>query len=353
MPKQPIPKSIATAGLLAHIAQAKYCHHLPLYRQEQIWSELDVRLPRNTLSRWMMSLGEQSQELIELMMEEIKLHGHIHADETPVTVLEKKGSQSSLNKHKGYMWVYTNNKGVVYDYATSRGSEHPAKMLENFTGYLQTDAYTGYDQFESKEIKLVGCFAHARRYFTNVKKAAGKKKNTPRVDYILKQIGKLYKLEKQYKDSKADEIEIYNLRQQEAIPILEKLQKYLNDIKPRVPPESLLGKAISYSLNHWSKLIRYTDNGILNIDNNPAERKIKPFVIGRKNWLFCGNIKGAKASANLYSLIESAKLFNIKIFDYLKYIFENIPLADTPRKLEQLLPQYAHTHLPKNIIKPK
>ena len=359
MPKQPIPKSIATSGLLAHVATAKYCYHLPLYRQEQIWQSLDVRLPRNTLSRWMISMGEQVQELVDYLMEEIKLAGYVHADETPVVVLEKKPPDKSKkklqkliqpdkNQHKGYMWLYTNSKGAVFDYQTTRGGEHPARMLKEFNGYLQTDAYSGYDQFlSSKTIQLVGCFAHARRYFMDVRKAAGKKKKTPTVDYVCKLIGKLYKLEDRAKDEKMDISAIYMLRQEEALPILKKLHDYLIDIKPRVPPKSLLGKALHYTLNHWTELHRYTDSGILNIDNNPAERKIKPFVIGRKNWLFCGNIRGAKAAANLYSLIESAKLFDLKIFDYLKYVFEHLPLADTPRKLEQLLPQYAQAHVAK------
>jgi len=348
---QAIPKSIATSGLLAHIAQSKYCNHLPLYRQSQIWSELDIDLPRSTLSRWMLQIGEQSQELIDYMMEEIKSYGYINADETPVTVLERKIKESEKCKHKGYMWLYTNKKGVVYDYATSRGKEHPKRMLENFTGYIQTDAYAGYDNIASDDIKLVGCFAHARRYFADIKKASGKNKKVPRIDYILKEISKLYKLEKNAKENKLSENEIYKLRQKESIPILKILHDYLEKINPRVPPKSLFGKAINYSLNNWLKLTRYVDDGKLNIDNNSAERKIKPFVIGRKNWLFCGNIRGARASANIYSLIESAKLYNLKIFDYLKYVFENLPLADTPKKLEQLLPQYAQSHLPKNIIK--
>ena len=146
-----------------------------------------------------------------------------------------------------------------------------------------------------------------------------------------------------------DSVAIYQLRQTEALPVLKKLYDYLLKIKPRVPPKSLLGKAVNYALNHWNELYRYTDSGILNIDNNPAEQKIKPFVIGRKNWLFCGNIRGAKASANLFSLIESAKIFDLKVFDYLKYVFEHLPHADSPRKLELLLPQYAQDHVPKMI----
>ncbi len=350
LPKQPIPKSVASAGLLAHVATAKYCYHLPLYRQEKIWESLDVHLPRNSLCRWMIEIGELVQPLIDDLMEEIKLHRHIHADETPVTLVNNKPTTNnpSDNSHQGYMWLYANHKGVVYDYQDSRGGEHPENRLSEFKGYLQTDAYAGYNAtLSNKNIQSVGCFAHARRKFVDIKKSAGKKAKTPVVDHVLSLIGKLYHIESQAKKNELTEAEIYKERQTKAIPILKKLFDYLLTIKPRTPPNSLLGKAVAYSLNHWDALHRYTEDGCLCIDNNPAERLIKPFVIGRKNWLFCGNIRGAKAAANLYSLIESAKLYNLKVFDYLKFVFEKIPTADTPRKLEQLLPQYAKDVVPK------
>jgi transposase len=193
--------------------------------------------------------------------------------------------------------------------------------------------------------------AHARRRFTDVQKAAGKKKPSPVADTVVKLIGKLYKLEAQAKDQALSEQAIYQLRQTEAIPLLDKLKAYLLETYPKTPPQGLLGKAISYMLNQWDALYRYTESGILCIDNNPAEQKIRPFAIGRKNWLFHGNTRGAKAAANLYSLIESAKLYQLKVFDYLKYVFENLPQADTPKKLEQLLPAYASAHLPKMPVK--
>ena len=351
---QPIPKSIASAGLLAQVAEAKFCHYLPLYRQEQIWASLDVHLPRNSLCRWMMKVGELVSPLVEYLMEEIKLHPHIQADETPVIVLEnKENKKTKKNKpppdefpdekrHQGYMWVYSNCNGVVYDYQDSRSGAHPFEMLSEFKGYLQTDAYSGYNAVLAlPDIQSVGCMAHARRKFTDIRKAAGKKKKLPVIDRVLNIIGKLYHIESQARKNELSEKAIYQCRQEKALPILKTLYDYLLEIKPKAPPTSLLGKAIAYSLNHWDALCRYTEQGYLSIDNNAAERQIKPFVMGRKNWLFHGNTKGAIAAANLYSLIQSAKLHNLKIFDYLKHVFEQIPSANTPRKLEKLLPQYA------------
>jgi transposase len=164
-------------------------------------------------------------------------------------------------------------------------------------------------------------------------------------------IGKLYKIEKKITESQAPPPHIGKYRCENSIPILNKLKVFLTGKYLKVPPKSTIGKAIYYTLNNWDNLFRYTADGVLNIDNNFAERQIKPFVIGRKNWLFHGSSGSARASANIYSLIESAKLYNLKIFDYLKYVFENIPNADTPRKIEQLLPVYAQEYLPPIKIK--
>jgi transposase len=348
LPGRVLGKSMASAGLLAHVATSKYCHHLPFYRQEYIWSSLDVHLPRNSLCRWMMQVGEALQPLIDYQFEEMKQHGHLHVDETPVTVLDEKDKEPDKASHQGYMWVYTNPLGVLFDYQSNRCGEHPQSLLAEFKGYVQSDAYAGYHGlFEDGTKQSVGCMAHARRKFTDVQKAAGKKKQSPVADTVVKLIAKLYKLEAKAKDEALSEQALYELRQREAIPILDTLKAFLLEKYPKTPPQGLLGKAISYMLNQWEALYRYTEAGILCIDNNPAEQKIRPFAIGRKNWLFHGNTRGAKAAAHLYSLIESAKLYNLKVFDYLKYVFENLPQATTPRKLEQLLPVYAHTHLPK------
>jgi len=346
MPLQIIPKSIASAGLLAHIAQAKYQHHLPLYRQEQIWKELEIDLPRASPSRWMLEVGAQLQPLIDLIFKSIKSTGYVHADETAVTVLKNK--KAGEDSYKGYMWVYTNDQGSIYDFRTSRAGRHPQEMLSDFEGYLQVDGYSGYNApCKNTKIIEVGCMAHVRRKFTDIQKAAGKGAKLPVVEQVLKQIQVLYKIESEAKEHHLSPEEIYKIRQEQAQPILEKLHLYLQDIKPKTPPKGLLGKAITYALNHWIVVSRYIDDGRLDIDNNAAERCVKPFAVGRKNWLFSGTTESAKASGNIFSLIESAKIHDLKIFDYLKYVFEQLPMADTEEKLAALLPTKAKEHLPK------
>ena len=346
MPFQIIPKSIASAGLLAHIAQAKYQHHLPLYRQEQIWKELEIDLPRASPSRWMLEVGQKLQPLIDLIFKSIKSTGYVHADETAVTVLKNK--KSGVDSYKGYMWVYTNDQGSIYDFRTSRAGRHPQEMLSDFEGYLQVDGYAGYNApCSNPKIIEVGCMAHVRRKFTDIQKAAGKGAKLPVVEQVLKQIQALYKIESEAKEHHLSPEEIYKIRQEQAKPILEKLHLYFQDIKPKTPPKGLLGKAITYALNHWMVVSRYIDDGRLDIDNNAAERCVKPFAVGRKNWLFSGTTESAKASGNIFSLIESAKIHDLKIFDYLSYVFEQLPMADTEEKLAELLPIRAKEHLPK------
>jgi len=348
MPAQPITKGLASSGLLAHVATAKYCHHLPLYRQEQIWSQLDVHLPRNSLCRWMLKMGEMVSPLVDFLMADMCMHNHMHADETPVNVIsnQKQKANAQSHRHQGYMWCYTNCHGTVYQYGHGRGAQYPQKALEDFQGFLQCDAHKAYLSLQAEgKIQLVGCMAHARRKFGEVKKALGKKKKSPVADYVIKQIGKLYKIEAKAKTDQLDETQLYQLRQAEAVPILKGLHQYLIDKKSASPPNNLLGKAISYMLNQWQTIYRYTDSGLTCIDNNPVERKIRPFAIGRKNWMFHGSERHAKAAANLYSLIESAKMFDLNIFEYLKHIFEQLPQAKTPRQQEQLLPRYAVLHL--------
>lgn len=243
LPGQPIPKSIATPGLLAHVVTSKYCHHLPLYRQEQIWAGLDVHLPRNTLCRWVIRLGELVQDLVDYQFAEMKQHRHIHVDETRVTVLTEKNKPPDKPSHTGWMWVYANHLGVLYDYRSSRGGASPLEMLGDFRGYVQSDAYSGYDAlFADSNRTSVGCLAHARRKFTDVQK--GCKKKAPTVNTVLNLMKKLYHLEKQAKVANLSEAAIYEMRQAKAVLVLKQLHDYLKTIGPKAPPTSLLGKAV-------------------------------------------------------------------------------------------------------------
>ncbi len=346
---QPIPKSIASASMLAHIAQSKYEYHLPLYRQERIWASLGIDIPRNSMCRWMMEIGKMLEPLNEVMFAQMKSHGHMHVDETPVTVLNK----NTKGSHKGYMWVYANYHGVLYDYRPTRAGSGPMEMLNDYGGYIQTDRYSGYNGlFDSDKRISVACMAHARRKFTDIQKAYGKASNGI-CNHVLTKMQELYKIEKHAKKNNFSADDILQIRQSKAIPIVDDLHQYLLDKQNTVPPKSGLGKAIAYFLNHYQALRRYADSGIVSIDNNVAERAIKPFAVGRKNWLFCGNTAGAIAAANIYSLIEAVKMYNLKIFDYLKYVFEQLPNTHSQEDLIKLLPVHAQHYLPKMPTQPK
>jgi transposase len=343
---QPIPKSLAAPGLLAHVAISKYGDGLPLYRQEKMLQRLGVDLPRATLAHWMIRGGELGQPLINLIRDELVAGDIVGADETRFQVLKEPGkAATSLS----YLWVWRGGSDdhplVLYDYAPSRGGEVPKRQLEGFRGYLQVDGYEGYNEVcEANGLVRVGCFAHARRKFDEALKAQGKgqktgKKRSAKVTKAqqgLDWIRVLYRIEKRIGDVPAEER--YRLRQQMAKPQLDKIRDWLDGALGSVPPQSLTGKALAYLDNQWHRLIRYIDDGRLRIDNNLVENAIRPFVVGRKAWLFSDTVRGAQASANLYSLIETAKANGIEPYAYLRLVFTEIPKATTLGHIEALLP---------------
>jgi len=339
LPASVIPKSIATPSLLSQIITSKYQYALPLYRQESLFKQYGIDLNRKTMSAWMI---RSSQSLIPIYdrLKVIQLQQKvIHADETPVTVINE-------DKTHCYMWVYCTGADsplkdppldqketphiVLYEYQNSRAGACPKKYLKGFKGYLQVDGYAAYEQTDAI---LAGCFAHARRKFTEAKKAQPKGKSG-KADMALAMIQKLYRIETEIKHKTAQEKQ--QERQEKAKPLLEQYRNWLDKSAAQVPPKSILGKAIAYNLRQWTKLVRYIEDGNLNIDNNRAERAIKPFVIGRKNWLFSNTENGANASAVLYSLLETAKANGLIPFDYLKYLFEELPKE--PKDIDYLLP---------------
>lgn len=264
----------------------------------------------------------------------------IHADETPVKVIREEKTQC-------YMWVYCTGADspphdksppdhdairriVIYEYQNSRASVCPQNYLQGFKGYLQVDGYVGYEKVEAL---LVGCMSHARRKFMDAKKAQPKGK-TGKADKAIATLQKLYRIEKDIKANVATEK--YLIRQEKALPLLKDFKRWLDQSALQVPPKTILGKAIGYTIRQWHKLTRYLDDGRLNIDNNRAERAIKPFVIGRKNWMFSYTANGANASAILYSLIETAKANGIIPFDYLNWLLNKLP--KNPENMDDLLP---------------
>ena len=338
LPPQPIPKSLASPGLLAHITVSKYQDALPLYRQETILKRIGVELPRATLANWMIQAGNLVQPLINLLRDRLLAYDIVQMDETPVQVLKEPGKTA---QSKSYLWLQRGGPPdqpvVLYDYDPGRGAGVPKRLLEGFKGYLQTDGYDGYNAaVVANGLTHVGCMAHARRKFSEAVKAQGKKKQRGKAHRGLALIQKLYRVEQQSRTLTPQERHAH--RQQHACPSLNELRAWLDEALPQVPPKSATGKALNYLNNEWDKLIRYLDDGRLDIDNNGAENAIRPFVVGRKNWLFSTSVKGVNASANLYSLIETAKANGLEPYAYLRHLFTALPKAETVESIEALLP---------------
>jgi len=341
LPPQIIPKGIATPGLLAHIAVSKYCDALPLYRQEKIFSRHGIEISRSTMSSWMVMVADKSKVLMALLQQELISGLLVNADETPVQVLDEPGRK---NTTKSYMWVFRGGSPdkpvILFHYSETRSGEVPREILKGFHGYLQTDDFSAYEALEG-EMRRVGCFSHTRRNFVKVIEARGAqaKKKTGSAEVALDYIGKLYKIEKFARDRDLSPDEIYELRLEKAEPILKEFKAWMEERKRLTPPKGLLGKALHYALSNWPKLIRYLEDGHIPIDNNWVENAIRPFVVGRKNWLFAGHPNGAHAAATLYSLIETAKACGLEPYQYLRHIFAKIPCAQTEDDYRALLPQ--------------
>ncbi len=337
-PKQLLGKSIAAPGLLAYVATSKYQDALPLYRQSAIFERLGVDLDRSTLANWMIRCGDAVQPLIDRLTEHILHHPLVQMDETPVQVLKEPGKTA---ESKSYMWVLgagpPEQRSVIFRYNATRSGTVPKDMLRDYQGTLMVDGYEGYAAVcEAQSLRRLGCWAHARRKFVAAKKLQPKGK-AGRADQALAHIRKLYAIERQAKDLSPDERRAY--RDEHARPVLEKLSAWLEKAIPRVPPKSALGKALHYLHQQWPRLVIYVEDGAFPIDNNRIENAIRPFAVGRKNWLFADSQAGARASANLYSLIETAKGHGLEPYRYLRHVFTALPSATTPADIDALLPQ--------------
>jgi len=339
---QLIPKSMATAGLLAHIVVSKFEDALPFHRQSKQFARLGIDLPRATLCNWARQVAEKTSPLADLMDRAIREGPIVNIDETTVQVLQEPGRADT---QKSYMWIFRGGDPerpmLRYQYHPSRAGSVPLNYLAGFRGFVQTDGYNGYDALGRKPgIVMVGCWAHARRKFHEVLQAAGSQlaNRGLAAEEALQFIARLYRIEKEARVKQLSLPELYQLRQQQAKPVLEEFKHWLDEKAPRTPPGGLLGKAIAYTLNQWSRLIAYLQDGRLRPDNNLVENAIRPFVVGRKNWLFSGHPRGAAASAFLYSLIETAKANSLKPYAYMRYLFDQLPLAKTEDDYRNLLP---------------
>ena len=337
-PPTMIPGSIATAGLLAFIFVNKFVDHLPFYRQEKRFERIGVHISRQNMSNWSLKVYKKLKPLEQLLKEEVKTGSYIQMDETPLQVM---GEEGRLDTSKSYMWLARGGPPetpiVYYNYQETRKAEFVKDFLDNYAGFLQSDGYKGYDSAlkDNKDIIHVGCLAHARRKFFEATKAGGK---TGSANIAIKKIADIYRKENDLKNLELEENEFLKRRIKEVKPLLDDFKEWLDDKAGKVRPTSDTGKAVFYTRGQWNKLIKYLECAELTPDNNAAERSIKPFVLGRKNWLFSGSPTGANASALLFSLIETAKANNLNPYGYLKWIFEEAPMIKYDNEFEKFLP---------------
>ena len=318
-PPQPIDKGLPGPGLLAHTVLGKFGDHLPLYRQEDILARHGVVIRRSTLCDWMAAAAELARPLWNLMRQRILLSRVIHTDDTPVQMLAPGQTK------KTYFWVYLGDREhpySVFDFTEGRGRDGPLAFLDGYSGYVQADAYSGYNElFATGRVTEVGCWAHCRRYWWEARD------NDPRRAHeALSYIGRLYALEEQFREAQLTGDALRDARRQHAEPILEAFEQWL--VAPeqqRLLPKSTIGEAHTYTSNQWRALRRYTADGVLSIDNNVAERTVKGPAIGRKNYLFVGSRTGGERAAILYSLVASCKANAVEPQAYLTDLFRNLP----------------------------
>lgn len=336
LPARPIEKGRPEPGVLAHVVTSKYADHLPLYRIEQIFARHGITVSRGLLAQWNGAVADLLTPLAAAIHHQVLQSRWIQSDDTTVKVQQAEGEYRT-----GHMWVYRGERGdQVYDFDWHRNKASPSRMLGGYRGYLQVDAAPAYDDIFATQAQIieVGCWAHARRYFKDAELTAGTD-----AKQIVLWIGELYGVEKHAREHGLDEAQRLETRQRQARPILQRIERQLQQLRLRALPKSPLGEAITYALNQWTALNRYTDDGALEIDNNGAERAIKPIVIGRKNWMFIGSEAAAKRTAVLLTLVNTCKAHQINPFEYLRDVIERVcthPMSRidelTPRQWKRL-----------------
>ena len=339
----PLGKCTASVALLAHIITSKYADALPLYRLEGMLKRYGGSITRTTMANWIIRLDDVFRPLMHRMQQHQLKADYLQADETRVQVLKETGKAATSNS---WMWLIRGGPPeqpvVWFEYDASRSSDVPERLLAEFQGVLQVDGYAGYNAICRKNgITRIGCMDHCRRKFVEASKAAlspkGKHKGTvSKADIALGKIGALYRIEAEIKDLEPEEKKA--MRQERSKPVLDDLKVWLDKTITRVPKDSLTQKAMTYMLNQWATLIHYCEDGRLHISNVLAENAIRPFAVGRRNWLFSNTPRGARASATCFSLVETAKANDLEPHAYLSHVLANIATADTPEKLEALLP---------------
>ena len=336
-----IPRSIVSPSLLSTIISQKFEMHLPYYRQEKQFRSIGIVISRQDMSNWQQKAYAALDPLFVLLKEVVKSGPILQMDETTVQVM---GEEDRKDTQKSYMWLARGGppgKTVIwYEYHTTRAAEHAIKFLQGYRGYLQTDGYEGYDAAVKAlpGIVHVGCFAHCRRHFFEAAKVS---EQSASAEEGINHIKRLYGIEKALRERypQEEQREVFTrVRQMSAWRPLKEFKEWLEELNDKVPPSLLLGKAIHYSLAQWNKMVRYLESPYLTPDTNAAENAIRPFVLGRANWLFNKSPGGADSSCGMYTLIETAKRNGHVPFKYLMALFERAPLAKTPEDWEKLLP---------------
>ena len=342
LPPRILARSIATPSLLAAVLIGKFCDSLPFYRQERIFARHRLEISRQDMANWAIAVAEKLEGLIGLMRCELLASPYLHCDETFFQVMDEPGRS---NQSQSYMWVTTggsnNHRVVLYQYSRTRNAAFIKDFLATYEGYLQTDGYDGYTAIGEKEgIVHVGCWAHARRRFVEALKISQGQSSAAE---MLALIGVLYDIEREQRKrffgegGSNDESAFLIARRDAAAPILARIDAFLSVKAVDLPPQTALGKAISYTRDMWPRLVRYIECPYLTPDNNEAERAIRPFTVGRKNWVLSGGPRGAFASAALYSFIETAKLCEVEPYYYLRHVLTKLPTTESV-SLSSLLP---------------
>lgn len=329
---EPIEKGLPGPGLLAHVIVSKYADHLPLYRQERILAREGVAISRSTMCGWMARCAELLEPIYRAMIKAVLRSKVIQTDDTPVDVLDP-GREGTL---QGRIWIAIGDRDhpySVYDFTPNRAGDGPARFFRGYAGYLQADAYSGYDAlFKDGKVIEVGCWAHARRKFHEARTT------DPRHSHMaLAYIRRLYAVESDAKQAKLDDDARRALRQERSVPILKEFFAWLEGVRGQVLPRSPMGEAIGYALNHRMALLRYTEQGYLEIDNNASERGEKTIALGRKNWLFFGSEGGGATAAILFSLTETCQRLGVEPWAYLRDVLDRVSTHPASR-IDELLP---------------
>ena len=332
VPAQVIDKGIPTSGLLAHVMIAKFADHLPLYRQESIFARAGLAIARSTLAQWVGNCGVQLQPLVDALRDAVLAQHVIHADETPVSML----APGEKKTHRAYVWAYATSQfsdvaAVVYDFSPSRAGEHARNFLQDWKGKLVCDDFGGYKASFELGVTEIGCMAHARRKFFELH-ATNK---SQLAEQALRYIQLLYEIEHEVRDLEPDLRR--RIRQEKAVPVMDALHAWMITQRLLVHDGSAISKALDYSLKRWTALSRYLDDGAVPIDNNWAENQIRPWALGRKNWLFAGSLRSGKRAAAIMSLIQSARLNGHDPYAYLKDVLTRLP-TQRASEIAELLP---------------